>query len=45
MATHLKPPLTVADLELLPDDGNRYELLEGELVVSRAPRLTRQHTK
>ncbi|HEY0605304.1 MAG TPA: Uma2 family endonuclease [Herpetosiphonaceae bacterium] len=42
MATPLKPSLTVADLELMPDDGNRYELLEGELVVSRAPRLTHQ---
>jgi Uma2 family endonuclease len=42
MATHLKPPLTAAALELMPDDGNRYELLEGELVVSRAPRLTHQ---
>lgn len=42
MATHLKSPLTVADLELMPDDGNRYELWKGELVVSRAPRLTHQ---
>ncbi|HEX6293335.1 MAG TPA: Uma2 family endonuclease [Herpetosiphonaceae bacterium] len=42
MATHIRPLLTVADLELMPDDGNRYELLEGELVVSRAPRLTHQ---
>lgn len=42
MATYLKPPLTVVALELMPDDGNRYELLEGELVVSRAPCLTHQ---
>lgn len=36
------PLLTIADLELMPDDGNRYELLQGELVVARAPRLTHQ---
>jgi Uma2 family endonuclease len=36
------PLLTVADVELMPDDGNRYELLQGELDVSRAPRLTHQ---
>lgn len=42
MAVHTGPLLTVADLELTPDDGNRYELLEGELVVSRVPRLTHQ---
>lgn len=30
-------PLTVDDLYLLPDDGNRYELDDGLLVVSPAP--------
>jgi Uma2 family endonuclease len=30
-------PLTVADLETMPDDGHRYELLDGTLVVSPAP--------
>ena len=29
--------LTYADLQALPEDGKRYELLEGELVVSPAP--------
>lgn len=29
--------LTYADLEQLPDDGNRYELIEGELYVTSAP--------
>jgi Uma2 family endonuclease len=28
---------TTADLELLPDDGNRYEIIDGELFVTRAP--------
>lgn len=36
--TGLPPrPLTVADLEDLPDDGHRYELLDGTLLVSPAP--------
>ncbi len=30
-------PWTVADLETLPDDGLRYELVDGMLVVSPAP--------
>jgi hypothetical protein len=29
--------LTIADLEATPDDGNRYELIDGELYVSTAP--------
>ena len=33
MATKVEPLMTVADLDLLPDDGNRYELFEGELYV------------
>jgi Uma2 family endonuclease len=33
----LDRPRTVDDLAYLPDDGNRYELLDGELVVSPAP--------
>jgi Uma2 family endonuclease len=31
------PPYTVDDLLKLPDDGNRYELFNGSLVVSPAP--------
>lgn len=42
MSTHTQPMLTVADLELMPDDFNRYELMEGEIVVSRTPGLTHQ---
>jgi Uma2 family endonuclease len=30
-------PLTVADLEAFPDDGHRYELIDGVLVVTPAP--------
>ena len=37
-----KPLLTVAYLETLPDDNNRYELIAGELFVSRAPGLPHQ---
>jgi Uma2 family endonuclease len=32
----------LADLELMPDDGKRYELIEGDLVVSHAPGLSHQ---
>jgi Uma2 family endonuclease len=32
-----RPLWTVADLEALPDDGNRYEILHGELLVTRLP--------
>ena len=30
-------PFTVDDLEGMPDDGNRYELIDGMLLVSPAP--------
>lgn len=36
--------LTSADLELMPDDGKRYELIEGELYVSRQPGWDHQYT-
>jgi Uma2 family endonuclease len=34
-------PFTVAELDLMPDDGHRYELLDGALLVS--PRPTQPH--
>lgn len=35
---------TSADLELLPDNGNRYEIIDGELFVTRAPHWRHQDT-
>ncbi len=35
---------TVDDLEFMPEDTNRYELIGGKLFVSRAPHLDHQRT-
>lgn len=35
-------PLTIADLHRFPDDGNRYELIEGSLHVNPAPNPAHQ---
>jgi Uma2 family endonuclease len=35
-------PFTVDDLEGMPDDGNRYELIDGMLLVSPAPNWAHQ---
>src|SRR5215210_251269 len=48
MPAQVEPRMTVADLEVLPDDGNRYELIEGELIVgepimTRSPALIHQY--
>lgn len=42
MSSKVEPLMTVADLDLLPDDGNRYELFEGELYASHAPGIPHQ---
>lgn len=34
---------TSADLELLPDNGNRYEIIDGELFVAKSPHWEHQH--
>ncbi|NMF83514.1 Uma2 family endonuclease [Nodosilinea sp. P-1105] len=33
---------TTADLALFSDDGKRYEIIDGELIVTRAPRWSHQ---
>ncbi|HKS06816.1 MAG TPA: hypothetical protein VJR92_10920 [Gemmatimonadaceae bacterium] len=30
-------PWTLEELDLLPEDGNKYELVHGELLVTPAP--------
>lgn len=35
---------TSADLEVMPDDGKRYEIIDGELYMSRQPHYHHQYT-
>ena len=42
MAARREPILTIADIGAMPEDGNHYELIEGELFVSCAPSLAHQ---
>ncbi len=35
---------TTADLELLPDNDNRYEIIDGELFMTRSPHINHQRT-
>lgn len=44
MSAQVETLLTNKDLERLPEDGNRYELIGGELYVSTAPELIHQRT-
>ncbi len=38
-------PLTIADLAEVPDDGHRYELLDGVLIVTPAPSWAHQEAQ
>jgi Uma2 family endonuclease len=42
MRSSTLPPLTIADIESMPDDGIRYEVIDGELFVSSASNLHHQ---
>jgi Uma2 family endonuclease len=42
MSTALR--FTSADLEVMPDDGKRYEVIDGELYVSKQPHYHHQYT-
>jgi Uma2 family endonuclease len=42
MSTELR--FTSADLEVMPDDGKRYEIIHGELYVSKQPDYHHQYT-
>src|SRR2546430_17369538 len=42
MSTALR--FTSSDLEAMPDDGKRYEIIDGELYVSKQPRYHHQYT-
>lgn len=42
MVARIDPLMTVDELDCMPEDGNRYEVMEGELFVSGAPGLPHQ---
>ncbi len=42
MAPELKPKLEYSDLRFAPDDGRRYELVHGDLLVTPSPSRTHQ---
>ncbi|MEW6126871.1 MAG: Uma2 family endonuclease [Acidobacteriota bacterium] len=42
MRKAIEPLLTIADLDAMPDDGNRYELIEGDIYMSRSPTISHQ---
>src|SRR6266849_1814524 len=43
-STVITQKFTSADLAMMPDNGNRYEIIEGELYVSRQPGFEHQFT-
>lgn len=38
----IEPLLTIEDLDAMPEDGNRYELIEGEIYMSCSPSYKHQ---
>ena len=38
----VEPVVTVADLEAMPDDNSRYEVIDGELLMSKSPGVSHQ---
>jgi Uma2 family endonuclease len=44
MVTIVDPKLTYEDLRKMPDDGKRYELIDGEVFMTPAPRPRHQRT-
>jgi len=42
MSTYTELPMTVSALDGAPDDGNRYEVIDGELYVSTSPAIPHQ---
>ncbi len=42
MTTRPDPVFLVSDLDLMPDDASRYEVIDGELLVSKAPSFDHQ---
>ena len=39
------PPLTVAEYQLLPETGPRYQLIEGDLYMAPAPNRAKETSK
>jgi len=39
---YARGPISIAEWEALPDDGNRYELIDGTVYVNAAPKLPHQ---
>src|SRR5262245_10523528 len=38
----VEPIVTVKDLEAMPEDGNRYEVIDGEIFMSKSPGIPHQ---
>jgi hypothetical protein len=44
VSTPYRTRWTTSDIALLPDNGTRYEIIDGELYVSRQPHWHHQRT-